>query len=149
AVDPRRRPDAGQHHRRGVRAEGPGRHGRVLEEPGLMSALLETSPKPARTSGRKKAGPEGASVGGSALRRNRRKRFGPFVGPAWVFYTVLFVVPIIASIWISFHQWPGAGPMEWKGLDNYLRLMTDTVFLTSFGNTLLLLFVVGAAIFVL
>jgi len=114
-----------------------------------MSALLETGPKPAHTSGRKKAGPDGTSVGGSALQRNRRKLFIPFVGPALVFYTVLFVVPIIASVWISFHQWPGAGPMEWKGLDNYLRLMTDTVFLTSFGNTLLLLFVVGAAIFVL
>src|SRR5699024_12737207 len=60
-----------------------------------------------------------------------------------------FVVPIVASVWISFIAGAGAGAMEWKGLDNYLRLMSDTVFLSSFRNTLLLLFVVGAGIIVL
>ncbi|MPV38150.1 carbohydrate ABC transporter permease [Georgenia subflava] len=86
---------------------------------------------------------------GSPLARQRRRLFWPFVGPALVLYTALFVVPVGATIWISLNKWPGAGPMEFRGLGNYTRLLTDDLFLTSFGNTLLLLFVVGGAIFVL
>ncbi|MFC9984914.1 carbohydrate ABC transporter permease, partial [Microbacterium keratanolyticum] len=40
-------------------------------------------------------------------------------------------------------------PMEFVGFGNYIRLFSDKLFLQSFGNTLLLLFVVGIAIFVI
>ena len=73
----------------------------------------------------------------------------PFVGPAFVLYTILFVVPSVYAIWISFNKWAGAGPMEFVGFGNYVRLFNDKLFLRSFGNTLLLLFVVGLAIFVI
>lgn len=93
--------------------------------------------------------PRGRHGGGSTIDRARRRLFVPFVGPAFVFYTILFVVPAIYAVWISFNKWAGAGPMEFVGMGNYVRLFSDQLFLRSFGNTLLLLFVVGIAIFVI
>jgi raffinose/stachyose/melibiose transport system permease protein len=87
--------------------------------------------------------------GGNSIDNQRKKLLVPFVGPAFVFYTVLFVVPSIVAVWISFNTWAGSGPMSFVGLRNYIRLFSDHLFLQSFGNTLLLLFVVGIAIFVL
>ncbi|WP_336628060.1 carbohydrate ABC transporter permease [Microbacterium sp. MMO-35] len=87
-------------------------------------------------------------AGGNAIDNARKKLFIPFVGPALLFYSVLFVGPSVYAIWISFHKWAGAGPMEFVGLGNYVKLFGDKLFLQSFGNTLLLLFVVGLAIFV-
>lgn len=80
--------------------------------------------------------------------RQRRKLLIPLVGPAFIFYTILFIVPSIAALWISFHKWAGAGPMEFVGLQNYVRIAGDELFRNSFFNTLKLLFVVGAVIFV-
>jgi raffinose/stachyose/melibiose transport system permease protein len=85
--------------------------------------------------------------GGSTIDHARRRLFVPFVGPAFVLYTILFVVPSVYAIWISFNKWAGAGPMEFVGFNNYVRLFSDKLFVRSFGNTLLLLFVVGFAIF--
>ncbi|MDQ4215526.1 sugar ABC transporter permease [Microbacterium capsulatum] len=85
--------------------------------------------------------------GGNAIDRARRRLFVPFVGPALLLYTALFVGPAVYAVWISFNKWAGAGPMEFVGFGNYIRLFSDKLFLRSFGNTLLLLFVVGAAIF--
>ncbi|MEV4415124.1 sugar ABC transporter permease [Catellatospora sp. NPDC049609] len=79
----------------------------------------------------------------------RRRLLIPFVGPALILYTVLFVIPILAAVVISLHRWAGSGPMTWAGLDNYTTLVEDELFLQSLGNTLKLLFVVGGAIFVL
>ena len=87
--------------------------------------------------------------GGSSIERQRRKLLVPFVGPAFLFYTVLFIVPSIAAVWISLNEWAGSGPMTFVGFKNYIKVFQDPLFLKSFGNTLLLLFVVGIAIFVL
>ncbi len=86
---------------------------------------------------------------GNAIDRARKRLFVPFVGPAFLLYTVLFVGPSLFAEWLSFNKWSGAGDMEFVGLRNYVRLFGDKLFLQSFGNTLLLLFVVGAAIFVI
>ncbi len=99
------------------------------------------APAPAQKPGR---GP-----GGSSIERQRRKLLVPFVGPAFVFYTILFIVPAIAAVWISLNEWAGSGPMTFVGFKNYIQVFQDQLFLKSFGNTLLLLFVVGAVIFIL
>ncbi|MDJ0314455.1 sugar ABC transporter permease [Arthrobacter sp. H35-D1] len=91
----------------------------------------------------------GQGRGGSSIERQRRKLLVPFVGPAFLFYTVLFIVPTIAAVWISLNEWAGSGPMTFVGIKNYIKVFQDPLFLKSFGNTLLLLFVVGAAIFIL
>lgn len=73
----------------------------------------------------------------------------PLVGPAFLFYTVLFILPAVAAVWISLHKWAGSGPMTFVGLRNYVQVVQDPLFVRAFGNTLLLLIVVGLAIFVL
>ncbi len=89
----------------------------------------------------------GRTAVGSSIERQRRKLLFPFVGPAFIFYTVLFIVPTLGAVWISLNKWSGAGPMKFVGLDNYFKVFRDPLFLKSFGNTLVLLFVVGTAIF--
>ena len=84
---------------------------------------------------------------GNAIDTARKRLFVPFVGPALLFYSVLFVAPSVYAIWISFHKWPGSGAMEFVGIGNYVKLFGDKLFLQSFSNTLLLLFVVGIAVF--
>ena len=85
----------------------------------------------------------------SLLDKQRRKLFIPLVAPAFMFYSVLFIVPAIAALWISLHRWSGAGPMDWVGLKNYRFILTNDLFMNSFKNTMILLFVVGTAIFVI
>lgn len=83
------------------------------------------------------------------VKQEQKKVYWWFIAPAVILYTVFFVVPAIGTIWISFHKWAGAGPMEWVGIRNYRRLYLDPVFYTSFINTLKILFLAGGATFVL
>ena len=84
---------------------------------------------------------------GSSFDRSRNRLFIPFVGPAFGLYALFLLVPIGATAWISLHRWPGAGPMAWRGLDNYWRLFQDPLFQTSFVNMLILLFLGGIGTF--
>ncbi|PRB14798.1 carbohydrate ABC transporter permease [Microbacterium sp. MYb62] len=108
-----------------------------------MTRVAAPMPRPTAS----RTAPRQIRTRGNAIDRARKRLFVPFVGPAFLLYTVLFVVPACYAVWISFNKWAGAGPMEFVGLGNYVRLFSDKLFLQSFGNTLLLLFVVGIAIF--
>ena len=114
-----------------------------------MTAILPRPEAPAEvrpaTNGRRPR----AAAHGSTIERQRRRLLVPFVGPAFLFYSVLFVVPALAAVWISFNAWTGSGPMTFVGLQNYTAVFQDPSYLKSFGNTLLILFVVGSVIFVL
>ncbi|MDX5628206.1 MULTISPECIES: sugar ABC transporter permease [unclassified Brenneria] len=81
------------------------------------------------------------------MHQARRKLFFWFVAPALVLYVVLFILPTIATVWISFHKWPGAGPMEYVGWRNYEALYYDPIFISAFINTLKIIFIVGGATF--
>ncbi|MGF2949601.1 carbohydrate ABC transporter permease [Microbacterium alcoholitolerans] len=83
------------------------------------------------------------------LARSRRRVFWWFVAPAAVLYLVLMVIPSIQTLWISLNRWGGAGPMEFVGFENYRRIFADPVFMISFRNTLLILFVVGGLTFLI
>ncbi|MGH3095618.1 MAG: carbohydrate ABC transporter permease [Streptosporangiales bacterium] len=87
--------------------------------------------------------------GYSPLERGRRKLLLSFVSPALVLYLVFVIGPSLAALWISFHKWTGIGPMTWAGLGNYARLLRDPAFHQAFINTVVILVVVGAAVFVL
>ncbi|GAA2781751.1 carbohydrate ABC transporter permease [Crossiella cryophila] len=96
--------------------------------------------RPARRAG------AGAAASGPLARR-RRQIFWPFLLPALVLYLVFFIGPTLASVWISFHRWNGISAMEPRGFQNYLLLLDDSIFLTSFANTMIILFGVGATTF--
>ncbi|HKJ84718.1 MAG TPA: hypothetical protein VKA06_01520, partial [Spirochaetia bacterium] len=46
-----------------------------------------------------------------------------FLAPAMILFSLFVLWPIAQSIWISFHEWSGFGPMSWVGLENYRELM--------------------------
>lgn len=106
--------------------------------------MTAAAAKPLRGQRRKRA-----AAPGSIIEQQRRKYLVPFVGPAFVFYTLLFILPALGAVWVSLNQWAGSGPMTFVGLKNYVRVFGDHQFRAAFTNTLLLLFVAGAIIFIL
>ncbi len=65
------------------------------------------------------------------------------LAPGMSGFLIFMVVPLIASIVISLHEWPLYGEPEFVGAGNYLRLLSgeDPVFYTVLGNTVV--FAVG------
>jgi multiple sugar transport system permease protein len=59
-----------------------------------------------------------------------------FLAPAMILFTIFVLWPIVQSIWISFHEWSGFGPMTWVGIDNYRELMGDERFHISLQNNI-------------
>ncbi|MFE3449928.1 carbohydrate ABC transporter permease [Nonomuraea sp. NPDC059194] len=83
-----------------------------------------------------------------ALRPGRERAFWPFLLPALVAYTALFVAPSLFGFWVSLNKWGGPGTeMSWRGLDNYLALLRNEAFARSFVNTFVMAFVGGALVF--
>jgi len=48
-----------------------------------------------------------------------------FIAPALLFYGIFVLWPLVLSVWYSFFRWDGIGPMTWRGIDNYVRVLTD------------------------
>lgn len=59
-----------------------------------------------------------------------------FAAPALVVFTALAVFPILWSVGLSFFQWNGILDPVFTGLDNYLRLVNDKVFIQAVVNNL-------------
>lgn len=75
-----------------------------------------------------------------AWRRNKRDylTFLAFVAPNFLIFAVFTYWPIIYSFMLSFTRWNFLRPeREWRGLDNYARLLSDDNFWKVLGNTLL------------
>ncbi|REF37163.1 carbohydrate ABC transporter membrane protein 1 (CUT1 family) [Thermasporomyces composti] len=77
----------------------------------------------------------------------RRRALGVFVVPALAVYVLVVIAPTLLTVWISFHRWAGAGPMEYVGIGNYRFMLRDPAFHRSFVTTMVILFVVGAITF--
>ena len=72
------------------------------------------------------------------IRRNK-KYICIFLFPALAVYLCFEVIPVIMSIYFSFHEWPGiqSVPLEFVGLDNFVNLFQNPVFLKSLQNVLI------------
>jgi len=57
-----------------------------------------------------------------------------FVLPALAFYGVFVLQPLVLTIQYSFYDWDGVGPATWVGLDNYLRVLTNSKLLGTIFN---------------
>lgn len=86
--------------------------------------------------------------GSSGQTRERRRMVGIFLLPALAFYGIFFLVPVLISFVLSFTTWDGLGPISFVGVANYVGLINDPTFWLSFVNTLGVLFLVGASVFV-
>jgi len=64
-----------------------------------------------------------------------------FVLPAFLVYVGIMVFPVAFSFALSFTKWKGYGPMEFIGLDNYVRMFSDPVFFIGLRNNVLIVLV--------
>jgi raffinose/stachyose/melibiose transport system permease protein len=62
-----------------------------------------------------------------------------FLLPAFVLFFVLLVYPIFRSLYYSTFDWNGLGPaVNFVGLDNYKRILTDSIFIKAVSNVLII-----------
>lgn len=99
------------------------------------------------------AGPAPAAVSSPAPRRTptraqwrKRIEIALFAGPALVVYLVFVLLPVALAAFYSFFKWNGYGPLtDFIGLDNYVRALSDPVFIGAVGHNL---FIVVASLVV-
>ncbi len=74
------------------------------------------------------------------MKINKSKILPYLIVSPYLFHFFLFVAfPVIFSIVLTFHKWNIISPMEYTGLNNYVRLFSDKIFLKSILNTLIFL----------
>src|SRR6187431_2288403 len=103
----------------------------------------------------------GPTPAGATRKKSRdvRKRveIALFAGPALIFYITLVLLPIALAAFYSVFRWDGIGPLvdpacieayeangsqgpylcnRFVGFDNYVRALTDPVFIGSIGHNL-------------
>src|SRR5215207_1338404 len=69
--------------------------------------------------------------------RNQRKLIPYiFLTPNLVVFTIFVFVPIVYSMWMSFHKWRGIDVPQFIGLQNFVEIAQDCVFWVALKNTL-------------
>lgn len=62
-----------------------------------------------------------------------------FLLPAIVLFSIFLVYPIFQSVYYSLFGWKGFGPaVDFIGLNNFKRILTDWIFIKAVGNGLLI-----------
>src|SRR3569833_92432 len=57
-----------------------------------------------------------------------------FIAPALVFYATFVGVPVGMSVYYSLLRWDGIGKAQFKGLSNYVVVLSESDFLQILGN---------------
>jgi raffinose/stachyose/melibiose transport system permease protein len=72
----------------------------------------------------------GGVTGAARRRRGRRQRLelSLLLGPGLLLFVGFVLVPIGVAAYYSLNSWDGFGPLQWVGLQNYRRALSDTVF---------------------
>jgi raffinose/stachyose/melibiose transport system permease protein len=62
-----------------------------------------------------------------------------FLAPATVVFLIFVVYPILQSVYYSLFNWKGFGPaVDFIGLQNYIGILSDKIFMKAVGNGLLI-----------
>ncbi|MFA7575496.1 MAG: sugar ABC transporter permease, partial [Arcobacteraceae bacterium] len=62
-----------------------------------------------------------------------------FLLPAFILLSMFLVYPIFRSAYYSLFNWKGFGPaVDYIGIENYTRLLTDKIFLKAVKNGILI-----------
>jgi raffinose/stachyose/melibiose transport system permease protein len=82
-------------------------------------------------------------------RRGQRRERGVlvlFLGPAFSFYVLFLIVPLLGTVLLSFTDWPGFNidQLRWVGTSNFRELVGDQVFHAAVVHNVVLL--VGAVL---
>jgi multiple sugar transport system permease protein len=59
-----------------------------------------------------------------------------FVSPAMILFLIFTVLPVVFAFLLSFTNYDILSPINWVGLQNYARLLTDTIFQRGILNVL-------------
>jgi multiple sugar transport system permease protein len=60
------------------------------------------------------------------------------VAPMMLGFAIFFLIALMASLYLSFTDWKVISAPNWVGLDNYVKLTRDKVFLDAVRNTAML-----------
>ena len=72
----------------------------------------------------------------------RKKALPYFVVSPYLIHLALFILfPVLFSIVLTFHKWNIISPMEYVGLDNFVRLFQDRLFWRALLNTFFFLLI--------
>jgi lactose/L-arabinose transport system permease protein len=63
-----------------------------------------------------------------------------FISPFYLLFLVFGLYPVFFSLYLSFTEWKGLGPINYVGLKNFELLLRDKVFLQSLQNGVILFF---------
>jgi len=71
----------------------------------------------------------------------KTKKIIPYllVTPYLIHFVVFIAFPVVFTIVLTFHKWNIISPMEYVGLNNFIRLFNDKIFFKSLLNTLVFL----------
>lgn len=59
-----------------------------------------------------------------------------FIAPAFIFYTIFIIIPVIYVLYLSFFEWSGFGAMKFIGLGNFKTLFTDSKIAPAFSHAI-------------
>lgn len=78
----------------------------------------------------------------SSTWREIRKARWPyvFISPFYILFFIFGLYPVVFSFYLSFTDWKGLGPIKSVGLNNFIVLFKDQVFLQSIYNGVILFF---------
>jgi lactose/L-arabinose transport system permease protein len=63
-----------------------------------------------------------------------------FISPFYILFLIFGVYPVLFSLYLSFTEWKGLGPIKFVGLKNFEVLLKDKVFWQSMTNGIILFF---------
>lgn len=64
-----------------------------------------------------------------------------FIAPNFIGFAVFTLIPIVFAFALAFMEWDGSNAITFVGLDNFMKLPTDTFFVAALKNTMI--YVVG------
>jgi ABC-type sugar transport system permease subunit len=84
------------------------------------------------------------------FQKARRKLILPFLLPQIILFTLITLVPIIATVAYAFSDWQGQGDTHpvWAGLTQFKLITIDDLFLNAVRNSFFLMIVGGVLVFV-
>lgn len=77
----------------------------------------------------------------SAQERSKIRAAYMLLAPFLILFLCLIILPLGFTLYLSLYTEPLIGPVRFVGFDNYVRALTDPVFLAGLGRVLLILFV--------
>lgn len=99
----------------------------------MTTSMIETGPALA-------AGPVPTPRPRRRTDRRKRLEIGLFAGPALIVFLTFVILPVVLAAVYSFFNWNGLTPLErFVGFDNYIRALTDPLFLKGISNNAVIL----------